>query len=689
MSVICAACTALVLGLHALQFQPLENAQHFAEDSLLRFFGRLAPASPELVFLAIDHASTSLDQFDPAEVEASPALRSMAKEWPWPRTVYPLILDRLIDAGAKVVVLDLLFSNPRDGDEAFRAALDKHRDRVVIGSDFNGGERAEGETKTHMMPAASLIAQASPLDDRVAFVNAWPDRDGIIRRVRYGVTVSEAFGSTPVPGEEIIDSLVAKALKKSGHAALVPLGTAPRRIRFTGPANTILPRSACDIFDPKKWPSPQYGNGAFFRGKIVVVGPAESSMHDVHPTPVGFIAGAELHLNAVNAALHRDFLSETSGIVDFLLIAGAGALAWAICYWFRGPLLRLGLLALAGAAWLLAAEILYSTAGLFILTVGPLVALTSSGVLGLGWDYFLERRERARIRSVLDKYVAKNVVELVLAEGDAFAGALQGQRRSVTVLFSDIRGFTTMTEEGNPEELIAQLNEYFFAMVEAVLAEGGTLQQFVGDAILAVWGDTRTLQPEKGAYHAVRTALLMGTALDNLNRRWAGKLGRREFKIGIGINEGDVVVGSLGHPLRMRFAVIGDCINTSARLETATKHFGCSILVGETVEALTRDRFHYRRVDWVRFKGKAKPNAVFTPLGEVSSPPPPWLVEYHRAIDLYRARQFRAAGEIFRSLGAALGVGDALCAMYSARCERYAATPPAADWDGSYAMMEK
>ena len=689
LSAICAICTALVLGFHAVQFQPLQKAQFFAEDTLLRFFGGTAAANPDLVFLAIDHASMRLDQFDPAEIDASPALQLMAHEWPWSRSVYALILDRLIDAGAKVVVLDLVFPTPRDGDDAFRAALDRHRDRVVIGSKFDEGNSAEGETRTHALPASSLIAPTSPLDDRVGFFSTWPDRDAVIRRVRYGVTVSEAFGSTPVPGEEIIASVAAKALEKSGHAALLPPGTEQRRIRFAGPANTFLPRPVCDIFDPKKWPSPEYGSGAFFRGKIVVLGLADSSLHDVHLTPVGYIAGAELHLNAINAALHRDFLRENSGIVNFLLIAAAGALAWAICHRFRGPLLRLGLLACACAAWLLAAEILYSSAGLFILTVAPLIALTSGGILGLGWDFFLERHERARIRSVLDKYVAKNVVELVLAEGDAFAGALQGQRRSVAVLFSDIRGFTTITEEANPEELIAQLNEYFFAMVEAVLAEGGTLQQFVGDAILAVWGDTRTLQAEAGACHAVRTALIMCTALENLNRQWAGQPGRREFKIGIGINQGDVVVGSLGHPLRMRFAVIGDCINTSARLETATKHYVCSILVGETVEALTRDRFHYRRVDWVRFKGKTKPNAVFTPLGEISSPPPPWLGEYHRAIDLHRARQFRAAGEIFRKLSADLGGSDALCAMYSARCDHYVASPPAADWDGSHAMTEK
>ena len=163
--------------------------------------------------------------------------------------------------------------------------------------------------------------------------------------------------------------------------------------------------------------------------------------------------------------------------------------------------------------------------------------------------------------------------------------------------FPDIRGFTTMTEGAVvPEDLVDQMNEYFFKMVEAVLAAEGTLQQFVGDAIMAVWGNTHTLDPAAGARKAIQTALAMGAALEKLNATWAGNPSRREFQIGIGVNHGEVIVGSLGHPQRMEFTAIGDGINTAARLETATKQFGCMILVGEAVENLTREWFHYRQV---------------------------------------------------------------------------------------------
>jgi adenylate cyclase len=700
MIAICGICATVVAVLHLLEFatlpnfkplmasKPLQESQIAADDFLQRSIGRRAKVDPDLVFLAIDTASIRLDQFDEEEIAASPALQMMKQEWPWPRAVYAKILERLMDAGAKAVVIDVLFPAEREGDEVFRAALDKYRDRVVVGCNFGIGER-QGEMSTLEFPSASLIQPASPLDDRIAFVNFWPDTDEVIRHAVYRTTRAEVDGHLPAPDEETLDSLAGKALKKSGRADAVA-GDPRRRIRLAGPVNTFRPLSVCDLFDERKWNSPdEFRQGEFFRDKIVVIGAEGNSLKDQVLTPHGFIGGPELHLNAINAGLQGEFLRSTSRVTSLWFIWGGGVVAFMLCYWARGPLLRLGLLAGACAGWVGAAVLMFGQAGLFIPTVGPLVAMASGGVICLSWDFFLERRDRVRIRSILDRYVAKNVVELVVAESDAFSAALKGERRCVTTLFSDIRGFTGMTEEANPEELVAQLNEYFFGMVEAVLAEGGTLQEYIGDAILAVWGDTRSLAPEESAFHSVRTALLMMTALEDLNRRWATDPGRRHFAIGIGINQGDVLVGSLGHPMRLRFGAVGDGINTAARLETATKHFGCAILVGEAVELATRGRFHYRRVDRVRFKGKAVAIEVYTPLGEASAPVPPWLAEYEQAVTLYRERRFAEAARIFEAVAGVIGGEDALCRMYLGRCERFAEEPPAADWDGSYQMSEK
>jgi adenylate cyclase len=297
--------------------------------------------------------------------------------------------------------------------------------------------------------------------------------------------------------------------------------------------------------------------------------------------------------------------------------------------------------------------------------------------------------ERARIRSVLDRYVSKNVAELVLSEREEFEKALLGQKRRVTALFSDIRGFTSITENADAGQLVEQLNEYFYKMVDSVLKADGTLQQFIGDAIMAIWGNTHSVDPAEGARQAVRTALEMSVDLEKLNGAWAKNSSRRQLSIGIGINHGEVIVGSLGHPQRMEFTTIGDGINTAARLESATKQFGCRILVGGAVEELTREDFHYREVGTVRFKGKLNAIAVFTPLCEKKAVCPGWLKGYHEAIAVYRKREFVEARAVFDAVKGEIGREDRLCDMYMAECDSCEFNPPEEDWDGSWTLTEK
>jgi adenylate cyclase len=257
------------------------------------------------------------------------------------------------------------------------------------------------------------------------------------------------------------------------------------------------------------------------------------------------------------------------------------------------------------------------------------------------------------------------------------------------VLFSDIRGFTTLSESRSPETLVSQLNEYFLPMVDKVLVEGGTLQKFIGDAIMAVWGDTHSLGLETDCAHAVRAALKMRTALSMLNEGWKGRDDRLELSIGVGINHGTVVVGELGHPQRMEFTVLGDGVNLAARLESATKQFGCDILVGETAEALTRNQFVFRQVDRAVFKGKTQPITVFTPLGEVGMEVPGWLTRYQQALELYYGQKFEEAKAQMEVVNGELGGDDFICKMYKKRCDHYLKEPPGADWNGAWVLSEK
>jgi adenylate cyclase len=247
-----------------------------------------------------------------------------------------------------------------------------------------------------------------------------------------------------------------------------------------------------------------------------------------------------------------------------------------------------------------------------------------------------------------------------------------------------------MTEKSDPDKLVAQLNEYFEEMVDIIQEKNsGTLQKFIGDAIMAAWGDTYTNGIDVDARRAVSAALAMRSALAKFNQGWKNNPDRMVLATGIGVNHGEVVYGNIGSQQRTELTVLGDGVNLAARLESATKQFHADILVGEDVERLTRAHFVYRKVGAVAFKGKAKPIETFVVLSDRSAPPPAWLETYHSAVETYRRREFQEAAERFKSVQEQIYGSDYLCEMYLSRCEAYRLSPPPGEWDGSFTLAEK
>ena len=679
---ICAVCTGLVATLH-LACPPLRRVETSAQDQLMRIqFSRRSPQRPELVYLAIDNASTQLDGFFPDEIEASPALRLMREPFPWKRTIYPILIDRLVQAGAKVVAFDMLFPSPRENDGEFRAALDKHRDRVVIGANFTDAER--GVTlRNFTVPATTLIPQKTPPDDRVGFVNFWPDDDGVVRGALYRTTQLEVSQLGWNPDDPAIDSLAARMLLKSGHADAIPPPGRPWRFRFAGGPGRFKPVSVCDIFLDRNWKT-RFGSGSFFRDKIVLVGMEGNWTKDEVVTPYGVMFGAEVHLNAVNAALNHDFLRETSPRVNLALIALAGTLAWLLCRRIVRPLLRFVALVLAAAAWIVAAQFFYNHGGLFILTVHPLIALGSGGVCCLAWDLFREQREKAHVRRTLERYVSKDAVREILDNPASYFHMLGGVRKPVAVLFSDLRGFTSLTEQADSHALVSQLNEYFTEMVEPIHRHGGVLDKFIGDAVMAVWGSIRTRGAAGDVRAAIDAALEMRARLAALNIRWQDA-GKKPLAMGIGINFGAAIAGNIGSEETRNLTVIGDAVNLAARIEGVTKEYGLDLLLGEDAAALALDFFHLQTIGLVQVKGRAKPVELFTVLGSRSEPPDEatggYLRTYGEAMRLYRARDFAAAAGLFGQC-ASQRAGDPLARIYAERSAAMQSNPPPADWNG-------
>jgi adenylate cyclase len=609
------------------------------------------------------------------------------RPFPWNRKVFALLLDRLFAAGARVVALDFLFLTENEGDPDLRAALERHRGHVVIGWSVEQQSEEWGRNEKGLrLPSPTVLP--GPAEEFSGFVFHHADIDGVLRRV--DDRTSELRETKPEIDPQGADKIGFAAMAVRQATGREPPAGFGRLINFQGGERTYPYLPLADVLSERVFRESrvfEFGNA--FRDKIVFVGPTANTFHDIMQTPFGEMAGVETHAQIAADLLAGTMLRESPTWADRFTALVCALLPALVVLRVRGAMAQTALLAGLVAAFFGIAQGLFHPGRIVIPMFAPLCGLIGTGGFGIVYQWLLEQFERARLRNVLNVHLSKSVADVILVERDSFEQALLGTTKRVTTLFSDIRNFTEWSESVGEQELVAQINEYFLPMVDAILDEDGTPQRFIGDAILAVWGDTHTHGEAEDAIRAVRSALVMRTALVKLNEGWRGRPDRRELTTGIGINHGKVIVGEVGHPVRRQFTVMGDAINLAARLESATKQFHADILIGPTVEEMTRAEFVHRRVDRLVFKGKTQPVEVFIPLSDLGTPPPPWLADYHRAIDLYRARSFAEAAELFAAVNAAIGGGDFLCTMYAGRCAAFAQTPPPTDWNGVHVLAEK
>ncbi|HZR04743.1 MAG TPA: adenylate/guanylate cyclase domain-containing protein [Candidatus Udaeobacter sp.] len=688
---ICVFWTGVIVLGHFFPAVPFISAPWRGEQSfedLLRREGRKTRTPPDFVFLGIDQSTLQLPPLTAEEVASNRAFQLMTERpFPWSREVWALLLDRLCGAGARLVVFDMMFNPPNGGDPPFHAALDRYRDKVVVGANFD----MQSADKPLITPNKTLIPPPQLLDDRVGFVNFWADPiDGKIRAVAYRVTDRQLFDLPPDPSEEVYESLSARALAKIGHGNDVPQDFRGHMIRFTSP-DAFAPRPLYEVFDPKFWHA-NYADGAFFKDKVVIVGASAQVMHDFFDTPMSpTTSGPSLHLQAMAAAMNHEFLRSTPTRIGLAMVAAAGLVAWSLVAFLRRPLLCLGTLVVITGAYLGAARWFYDKTGLLLLTVPVLSTLVLSGLFSLGFEYALEWRERIRTRRALERYVSKNLVKEVLDNPDSYYSSLRGARLPVTVLFSDLIGFTTLSEKGDPEALVVQLNEYLSRMTSAVFRNGGTLDKFIGDGIMAVWGNVRSLGMAEDAKNCARAALGMRRELRQLNQKWREE-GRMGFGMGIGINHGEVIVGNIGSHERMDPTVIGDSANLASRIEGLTRVYGLDILIGATAAELVRDEVYLRSVARVQVKGKSRPVDVFTFIGardeEVDLEFLKWLETYEEGLERFRARDFTEAKILF-SRFLEFYPDDLLAKMYLDRSLQYEQVPPDEAWDAVEVFEKK
>ncbi len=351
-----------------------------------------------------------------------------------------------------------------------------------------------------------------------------------------------------------------------------------------------------------------------FAGKLVFVGTTAAGTYDRYSTPFAAgAAGVELHATLADDVLSAGFMRRAPWPIDAAVTAAAGLAAAAAAvllpvFWASGvvALLVVGL----GAGLTRAVG-----SGFWLAMVTPGLAAAAALFGGVAWQYFVEGREKRQIRRLFSRYVSKAVVEQLLVN-PALAG-LGGERREMTVLFSDIRGFTTASERGTPETVVAQLNEYFGAMVEVLFRHQGTLDKFVGDMVMGLFG--APLADPAHADHAVAAALDMAAALERLNARWAAD-GRPTLDIGIGINSGEMIAGNIGAESIMSYTVIGDAVNLGSRLESLNKEYGTRILISDATRARLTIPVATREIGMVTVKGRQQPVLVHEVAGRMAGP---------------------------------------------------------------------
>jgi len=686
---ICAFCTGLIILVHFFPSVPFLSAVWRQEQNYQDFLereGRKTATRSDLVFLGIDEATLDLSSLLPEELAGNRAFELMTEHPPpWSREVWALLLDRVFGAGARVVMFDMVFNNPNDGDPAFREAIDRYRDRVVLGANFD----AEHGMK-FVMPNTNLVPAPQIQDDRVGYVIFFPDSlDQKVRSVFYNISDRLLAGQPAHPTQEVYHSLSARVLAKRGGVN-IPFDFQPHQFRFSE-EGAYPPRSLYEVFDPKLWQA-NYASGAFFKDKIIIVGASSKVAHDFVSTPLSpDLPGPGLHLHVIAAALANEFLHNTSEWTNLILVFLAGATAWALIAFVRRPLVCLIALIAIAAAYLAFARIAYDRSGLLLLVVPVLTGFLTSGLLSLGFEYVLERMEKLRTRRTLERYVSKNLVREILENPDSFYSSLRGVRIPVTILFSDIVGFTTLTESADPEALVKQLNEYLSRMTAAVFAHNGTLDKFIGDAIMAVWGNVSSRGIAEDAKAAARSALDMRRELQALNDKWKTE-GIPPFHIGIGINHGDVLGGNIGSHEKADPTVIGDAVNLASRLEGLTRTYGVDILLGVRASELIREEFDLRSVALVQVKGKTKPVEIFALIGSKNKPEDGEFLQrletYEAGFRKFRERDFKQAKILFSQF-LEFYPDDALAKMYLERALEYEEQPPDEAWNAVEVFKKK
>jgi adenylate cyclase len=590
--------------------------------------------------------------------ESLRGLEPIVGRWPWPRLVHAQLLNYLARARPRAVLYDVLFT---EQDRSRFFVQDQEWTGAESDAELAASARqvplvlpgdAVPEAREGQPPAVSVPGLSIPPDvaaeTRPVLVPPIPGIAAAARVVAHNFAVLDADGPwrryVPLVGYQgqVIPSLAVgtaavalgldgRAIRSDAEGLLIgdrrfPLTT--REVELPDGSTRETRRALIRFRGRRADGESPYRRVSFYRlfyseqqllegqapleppdglrDTIVVVGATAAALDDVFTVPVaGKMAGLEVHASVVDSLLSGRTIARAPA-ASAVVLTVAAALLLGVVGAQVGPWVAtvLALALAAGVTWFTTWQF---GSGLWYPLVTPLAALGLAAFGDVAYEYFVEGREKRQVKRLFSRYVSRDVYEQLIK--DPAGARLGGHRRTMTVLFSDIRGFTSVSEKGEPEAIVAQLNEYFSRMVPIVFAHRGTVDKFVGDMIMALFG--APLDDPDHADHAVQTALAMSEGLAQLNREWRAA-GRPVLDIGIGINTGEMVAGNLGSEAIMSYTVIGDQVNLGSRLESLTKEFHTRLIVSEATVAALKGRYDIEALGDVVVKGKSVPVKIFS-----------------------------------------------------------------------------
>jgi adenylate cyclase len=570
--------------------------ERLVEDELVRLRGSRQPPA-KVVLVPIDDASLQQGSWFANEANP-PAWAQGISTLPWPRARYADLIELLRAEGAASIAINVVFEGPSargfQDDAALKAALRRHRGHVALAAEYAESQDAQAAAGFSLVLPGGFSAG-------LGLTNVLPPGGG--EPLRHPEFFSQIF----LPAQELkpFPALSSIALAQAGLTIRQP--DSRRELNFYGPEPGFTRIPAWEVLDPVRWRT--HARRSALQGAVVLVGPVVSQGGMGSPTPFGPVSGLELLAVATANSLAGDGLAPwPSAPWARAVLAMAPVLLVALVLFRKTNKLRWGMALLAAmlALQFVAAYGSLSWGNRWLPLLAPVTALVLVGVL-YGFDaYLVEGKERRRLRRTFERYVAPSVVSEILSSPEEADAILRGRLLPVTVLFCDIKGFTTLTkrrtETGQAQELVEQLNQYLGEMVEVITAHGGTVDKFIGDCVVAVFGSPVSRGVSEEAVAALTCAKAMGQSLERLNQGWLPR-GIEPLGNGIGLASGEVVVGQIGSPRRMEFTVIGDKVNLAARLEALTRKLGVNVLFDESTNQLAKDDLAVRHLGLQPIRG--------------------------------------------------------------------------------------